>query len=189
MNFFKVLGMLAAALSVAVIAVAWFFLVQQEGAQDQVGFKRPSSDSMMAVELSTERNTKQASSNFLDRPVFWESRRPVAEVEVAVVEEQAAPSQSIDDFMLVGVFHANKRENSGVIGRYKGDAIRLKMGESLQGWTLDLMAPDAAVFVNDKGEDLTVVLQHQSPKAPSRRIPPPPPLGIERPAPAKQDKE
>jgi len=105
---------------------------------------------------------EEESLDFIFRPLFVTSRRPMERV---VVAEAAAPeplpsatsSSVLDGYQLLGVFSSG--EGGGVI--LLNDAkerSRLAVGESLQGWVLDSTDLRSAHFRSDAGEQVELEL-------------------------------
>jgi hypothetical protein len=97
----------------------------------------------------------------LQRPLFWSSRRPVESAETA----EAAPAEdpksgNIDNVILLGVF--GEGSSAGIIARVGGRQQRVTVGESVEGWTLDAVALQHAVF-SRSGESREVPLQKSAP--------------------------
>lgn len=81
------------------------------------------------------------------RPLFWQERRPLAE-EVEVVEPEPEPevNRNIDKFQLLGLFGAG--ENASAIVMYKKEKHRLRLGDTLDGWTLMGVVDNSALFTS-----------------------------------------
>ena len=92
----------------------------------------------------------EESLDFIDRPLFWSSRRPpVAAIteEVAVVAQVSdeAKAEKLEGIQLLGTFGSG--DQSGVIVAAKDDERdRLYVGDTLSGWTLTEVASRAAFF-------------------------------------------
>ena len=75
----------------------------------------------------------------LQRPLFWSSRRPVAEVVEQQEAPAAQPQQPLDDLVLLGVL---LKQPPAAIVRHAGEVVRLQANDELQGWTLQAVYPD-----------------------------------------------
>jgi len=99
-----------------------------------------------------------SSEEIRSRPLFWSSRRP-AEVGPVVEEnpeDQSTAASSLDKVQLVGIFGAG--ESAGIITLVKGKKQRILLGEDIEGWTLEGVEPDRAIF-KDKGRSQELVLK------------------------------
>ena len=79
----------------------------------------------------------------VERPVFSESRRPVASVE--------GPALTLD-FTLVGVVISDRERSAIVQSPHGGTVWRLAEGEEVGGWTIVDIAPDHIVVRHDTTE-------------------------------------
>lgn len=81
------------------------------------------------------------------RPLFWASRRPQIESdEVNVPEDDSRfKKDEFDKVKLVGVYDAG--DSSGVIAEVKGERQRVRLKQALEGWILDSIEADGAVFI------------------------------------------
>lgn len=103
-----------------------------------------------------------------ERPVFWQSRRPLEltpqKAESGKKKQPAVPDKNdpINGAKLLGIFRSDV---SGVIVEYEGRRVRLRMGESVDGWTLSTLDAEEASF--SSGRMLVAVrLEHAFVKAP-----------------------
>jgi len=84
-----------------------------------------------------------------ERPLFWQTRRPLAE-EIAEEPEPEAPpkaNRNIDQFQLLGLFTAS--DAASAIVQYKKEKHRLRVGDSLEGWTLVGVEGNSALFTGE----------------------------------------
>lgn len=98
----------------------------------------------------------------VERPLFWESRRPYTAPEPVAGEQPTPGSDAIDKIKLVGVFASGIR--AGVIVDIEGERRRIGLNEEVQGWQLTGMTPGSATFAG-VGRDGNIVerrlvLQH-----------------------------
>lgn len=104
----------------------------------------------------------EESLDFIDRPLFWSSRRPpVAAIteEVAVVAQVSdeAKAEKLEGIQLLGTFGSG--DQSGVIIAAKDDERdRLYVGDTLSGWTLTEVESRAAFFESSGGARATLDL-------------------------------
>ena len=106
----------------------------------------------------------EAFSIVAERPLFSPTRRP-PEGEVAA----AAPRQMLD-LTLIGVVLTAEERLAIVTPAGQGNAVRLGVGDSIQGWTLVAVEPERATFERD-GEEETLFLAFQTAPTPARRQP------------------
>lgn len=79
----------------------------------------------------------------LERPLFWASRRPIAD---APAEGPEAADSALEDVRILGLLDSG--EEGALLYRAGEDAAvaRLQVGQTLRGWRLTGMAADGAVF-------------------------------------------
>lgn len=98
-----------------------------------------------------------------ERPLFSPSRRPPLG-EVAT----ATPRQALD-LTLIGVVLSSEERLAIVTPGGQGKAVRLGVGDSIQGWTLVELESERATFERD-GESITLYLAFEAlPTAPRRQ--------------------
>lgn len=106
----------------------------------------------------------EESLDFIDRPLFWSSRRPpvaVATDEVAVVTEESdaleAAAEQLEGVQLLGTFGSGDRSGA-IIAAKDDERERLYVGDTLGGWTLIEVASRAAFFESPAGARATIDL-------------------------------
>ncbi|MFV0277872.1 MAG: hypothetical protein ACK5HY_11885, partial [Parahaliea sp.] len=84
------------------------------------------------------------------RPLFWESRRPLA---LTVAEEDRPPQDSaevgdkgVQGVKLLGTFGSG--ELAGLIVTVDGQQQRVHVGEQVKGWEVEQVEPDGGVLVS-----------------------------------------
>ena len=117
----------------------------------------PVEDSLLVAKRLGPGSVSAAQSRMLQaRPVFWASRRPVPEVRLSDEEraamETAVDAEALEDFALTGVVVAGAQGQALVT--HKGTALRLAIGEAVEGWTLTEVMPDAAVLVSAREREV-----------------------------------
>ena len=86
------------------------------------------------------------------RPLFWESRRPEDAPEAEVVAKPtSAKGKKLEGVRVVGIFGSG--DAGGAIVIAKGKKQRISVSDSLEGWQLESVAPDRAVFVSGADRD------------------------------------
>ena len=151
-------------LELVVVVLALFLLLQvllslvQLVAYDGPAPRAPATDALTVADLREAQLIDDASSQALiARPLFWETRRPVAAVaEPVVAEETETRSPGLKNVTLVGVFGGG--DTGGAILVVKGKKRRVVVGDSVDGWRLESVAPDRAVFLSGGERDEKVLV-------------------------------
>ena len=86
------------------------------------------------------------SDEIRSRPLFWQTRRPTQGSTAAAQDAGREPVGPLQEVKLLGVFGSG--DTAGIIVLVKDKKQRILQGESVQGWTLDLVEPNRAVLVN-----------------------------------------
>jgi hypothetical protein len=88
--------------------------------------------------------------DLLARPLFWVSRRPeqgaLVEPEIEEVQASGSAAPKLKELRITGVFGAGAA--GGAIVNYRGQLRRVRVGEELDGWTLDSVSPTAVSFAS-----------------------------------------
>lgn len=130
-----------------VVLVFWVFLfVLMYWVKTDVRPQQPDRSLLQPVELVPYSRVSEHEAALTERPLFWPERRPEPE-EVAT---EAAPqvkgrNNNVNNFVLLGILSTG--ELSTVNVDYKGEVHRLKVGETLAGWTLQSVVFDEVIFV------------------------------------------
>ncbi|GHD37923.1 type II secretion system protein N [Halioglobus pacificus] len=114
----------------------------------------PAADSLSVLALEQQPEVSDdASAEIVSRPLFWASRRPAqAPDETAPKKEKPkAAATTLKGVRVVGVFGSG--ETGGAIVIVKGKRQRVAVDDELEGWTLESIAPDRAIFVSAGGRD------------------------------------
>ncbi|WP_263143285.1 hypothetical protein [Pseudomonas sp. RIT-PI-AD] len=104
----------------------------------------------------------------ISRPLFWPSRRPVAEV----ADNPTAEVASADGIQLLGVV-VQGGVRMALLGT-KGGVVRVRMKDLVLGWTVEQIKPEGVRLVNGQQKvELLVVPQrregiHIEPVAPAK---------------------
>lgn len=115
----------------------------------------PTADAMRVVSAySAPAPDPEQRSEIRDRPLFWDTRRPVVAVEEPPPEEAVAEEESeqeqlgkIKNVTLAGVFGSG--ESAGIIYLAKGKEHRIMVGDEINGWVLESVEPSRAIFSGD----------------------------------------
>lgn len=112
----------------------------------------PSADALEAVNISLAEASQNGERDFVERPLFWASRRPqgVADSteEPQDEDEVVAPTEeagALDKAQLVGLY-AIADGGGGAILLRNGAKHRVAVNEDVFGWTLISVDGDTAVF-------------------------------------------
>jgi hypothetical protein len=112
----------------------------------------PAPDSLRVAGLPTPAVVSAEDSAAVQaRPLFWAERRPVeGSLSVVDAEAEAAGNEKtapkMKDVALLGVFGSG--DNGGAIVAVKGKQRRVTVGEAVEGWRLQSVAANEAVFVS-----------------------------------------
>lgn len=135
-----------------------------------------------AEELPSIANSKGSAdtySEIVDRPVFIEGRRPLAEVNPAENTQNQDVGQ-IDDWALVGVYNKDKRPIALFSKRNEARKfLKITEDQSISGWQLKQIQADR-VLLQQAGQEKSVVLrkpraQVKPPMPGKPAVPPRPP--------------
>lgn len=110
--------------------------------------------------------TTEEAAEIIQRPLFWQSRRPEDPVtEEAVTKPAEQPRSPLKGIRLVGVFGGG--EAGGAILVEKGEKRRVLVGEAINGWTLKSVEPDG-VTLTGRGQVEVLQLIPQTGSQPSK---------------------
>lgn len=104
----------------------------------------PAADSLQVkTPLKMATVTPEQSGEIRNRPLFWPERRPteVVAIEAAAMEVTA---QELKDIELRGVFGSG--DSVGIIALVKNQSRRIRLGEEVDGWKLESVGTNEAVF-------------------------------------------
>jgi hypothetical protein len=107
----------------------------------------PSADSLavQALQLDTGLTAEQA-AEILNRPLFWQSRRPLVPPPKVVAKPKPKAAKKLDGVTLLGVYGAG--DGLGLIATVDGVFSRINKGQSVKGWKFSGYEEGAAVFVS-----------------------------------------
>jgi hypothetical protein len=84
-------------------------------------------------------------TDFIERPLFWQTRRPVEDEEpVAEEAEEKPPAELPAELSVSGVIQDGS--DWFVVAALAGKPLRLRAGEKVQGWTVKEISPDNVTF-------------------------------------------
>ena len=126
----------------------------------------PPSPTAFAAWSADSYNPADVEPELLQRPLLWISRRPLAPVAPPVAdaqdnaEEQGPAKDVLAGYRLAGVFQSEF--DAGVIVVGPKARRRLVVGDEIDGWMLEDVQADTAVFVSRSGarRRATVQLEH-----------------------------
>ena len=120
----------------------------------------PSRSTLVAVPVSA-RGVASATvaGEIVERPLFWSVREPLPESPEYVAEESPPPQpRELKGVRLLGLFESDGY--AGVIIGLSGQRRRLMIGDRLDGWRLEGVEADVAVFTHPKGGEVRVELEY-----------------------------
>ncbi len=143
---------------VAVLAAALFALQLLWGTVSRLTYGgpdaiRPAPDSLVVAAMSEQSVPADAESQeIVSRPLFWESRRPEnAPAEAVVAQPASSKAKKLEGVKVVGIFGSGTTGGAIVIA--KGKKQRVAVNGTLEGWQLESVAPDRAVFISGEDRD------------------------------------
>lgn len=134
-------------------------------------FWRPAVEPYMPAELAVSSSARSESSgmvkeeslDFIFRPLFMSSRRPLERVATdpvpVPVASQQVPSdeQLLQGYQLLGVFSSGERGGVILLNQAK-ERVRLFSGDALEGWVLDRTELRSAHFRDASGRAASLEL-------------------------------
>lgn len=107
----------------------------------------PSADSLAVQTLQLgEGLTDEQAAEILNRPLFWQSRRPLVPPPKVTAKPKAKAPKKLEGIALLGVYGAG--DGLGLIATVDGAFTRINKGQSVKGWQFSAYEDGAAVFVN-----------------------------------------
>ena len=107
----------------------------------------PSADSLAVQTLQLgEGLTDEQAAEILNRPLFWQSRRPLVPPPKVIAKPKAKAPKKLEGITLLGVYGAG--DGLGLIATVDGAFTRINKGQSVKGWQFSAYEDGAAVFVN-----------------------------------------
>jgi hypothetical protein len=121
----------------------------------------PSADSLavQALQLDTGLTAQQA-AEILNRPLFWQSRRPLVPPPKVVAKPKPKAAKKLAGVNLLGVYGAG--DGLGLIATVDGVFSRINKGQSVKGWKFSGYEEGAAVFVSG-GKKSVLPLEQTTP--------------------------
>lgn len=149
-----VLIALIAASTISVLVLAGIGMERVQNLPQPLALS-PAPDSLNAVEITLPEVDSLSENDLLERPLFWEGRRPVV-AELDKDKDTTVEALGPDPFekvKLVGVY------SGGAIFLVDGVMRRIQHSEELDGWTLELADVDSVMFVRE-AQPKVLFLEH-----------------------------
>lgn len=122
---------------------------------------RPAQDSLAVQILQLDEGVPaDQRAEILSRPLFWQSRRPLAPPKKVVVKPKAPAPQKLKGVVLHGVYGAG--DGLGLIATVDGSMARITKGQSVKGWQLKSYESGVARF-SSAGRQATLPLALTTP--------------------------
>ena len=122
---------------------------------------RPAQDSLAVQTLQLDAGVPaDQGAEILSRPLFWQSRRPLAPPKKVVVKPKAAAPQKLKCVVLHGVYGTG--DGLGLIATVDGRMTRIVKGQSVKGWQLKSYENGVARF-SSAGRKATLPLALTTP--------------------------
>ena len=107
----------------------------------------PSADSLAVHTLQLDRGlTAEQAVEILNRPLFWQSRRPLVPPPKTVAKPKPKAAKKLAGVTLLGVYGAG--DGLGLIATVDGAFSRISKGQSVKGWKFSDYEEGTAVFVS-----------------------------------------
>jgi len=122
----------------------------------------PALDVMIASDpIAIELVSAELSEELRARPLFWPSRRTRENeaVPASAAEKTSARQTELKKIKLVGIFGAG--ESAGIIALVQGKKRRILVGEVVEGWSLDSVARNEAVFADGHRRKTLILLPQE----------------------------
>ncbi|MEL7044213.1 MAG: hypothetical protein AAGL66_04235 [Pseudomonadota bacterium] len=130
----------------------------------------PSADAIaVASAFRDESVDARGSFEIRSRPIFWRSRRPerpLSAEELAAAAQDSAADLKPLKFKVAGVFGAGSND-AGFIAVMKDEVRRIRLGESIEGWTVERIEP-TTIELAGGGETRLVSMERRPVVAPDR---------------------
>ncbi|MDP5071424.1 MAG: hypothetical protein NWQ45_11045 [Congregibacter sp.] len=146
--------LLLALLLVVVLQVVWWLM---NGLREpDVATVEPARDSLRVVDVNATGTISASQSLQLQsRPLFWVSRRPVVQVSAPSTADSGSgesPARRLEDLQVTGALGAGDQGKAIVV--YKEKRMRLGIGDSVAGWTLQSVGFGEVVFASAGARDV-----------------------------------
>ena len=122
---------------------------------------RPAQDSLAVQTLQLDAGVPaDQGAEILSRPLFWQSRRPLAPPKKVAVKQKAPAPQKLKGVVLHGVYGTG--DGLGLIATVDGRMTRIAKGQSVKGWRLKSYENGVARF-SSAGRKATLPLALTTP--------------------------
>ena len=177
----KLLGLQLAACGVfsLVLLVQWGYGRMSRNQLEQSLNNKSQADYQadMLPELNLLNRSAESYAAIVERPLFVEGRKPIAENANETV--QATDNGQIDDWLLIGVYDKGKHNKPLALFRKQNEAkkfLKLTEEQSISGWSVEDIQPDR-VILQQGGQQKTVMLRKPRPQT-KTPVPPRPKLPV-----------
>ncbi len=160
----------------SLLAVEWIWgLAEVRSLQAGLNYEQINNDSEVELPEMPARSTL-VNAELVERPLFIEGRKPVAEAPVSAQEN--VEIGQIDDWLLVGVYSCPGKQPYAMFNKRSEPKKHLKITKSqiVSGWVLKEIQSDLVVL-QQAGQDKKVLLRKpraSSPTQPGAGLKPPP---------------
>ncbi|MHA7816240.1 MAG: hypothetical protein ACX93N_07175 [Pseudohaliea sp.] len=142
---------LALLVSVVLLVLLAFYLLLRVAMATDIEPVAPAPDSVRVATLAGAGELPVAEREaMLARPLFWAGRRPEElpeePVAVAEAEQPGKPAPRMKGVTVRGIYGSG--ETGGVILSVKDRQLRVAVGEAVDGWRLERVTGDRAVFIS-----------------------------------------
>ncbi len=108
-------------------------------------------------EIKLSAGSAETYADMVERPLFIEGRRPVAEDDEEADQQQEV--DSVDDLVLIGIYTDDKRLMALFSKKGRGrDFLKKSQGDDIGGWLLEEVRSDSVVLDKD-GKRQTLLLR------------------------------
>ncbi|MEM1190632.1 MAG: hypothetical protein AAGI72_19015 [Pseudomonadota bacterium] len=163
----EVVGLALGALALMILGLVMLSSLRAS----QVERITPSADAIAVAPAFEDENVDaRGSFEIRARPIFWRSRRPerpLTAEELAAANEESAADLKPLKFKVAGVFGAGGSD-AGFIAVMKDEVRRVRLGESIEGWTVERIEPTTVALAG--GGETRLVSMERRPVVAADRV-------------------
>lgn len=163
------ISLIALAVLALMVAVLFGLGYQRMATLPPVSPITPAADTLTALPAPELASAPLATQDFLERPLFWESRRPAQPIKEKepVIEDKPANNE-LEDLKVFGLY--SDGVEMGLIVEYEGERRRIRQSDDLSGWRLTRLRRDGSQIQFTRGDDVQdFSLEHAFPDPGSLR--------------------